>query len=101
MRNLMTKLPNGAVAEWIKFVSSALVIPMFAFMFIWIISIERRITAIESSRFTTADGVRMLSLINAKADRSEVPPPWLIESLNDIKSDIRELRIMYRDKDGG
>lgn len=93
----MAKVPNGQLGQWVRFVSSAILIPAVVALLIWIIAIERRLTAIEANRFTAADGIRLVELLNSKADRSEVPPPEVRQRLDRIDKDIQEIKQMIRE----
>ena len=89
-------IPRSNAAEWIKFVSATLIFPLAGFTFIWLLSIDRRVTRIEANRFTSADGATLMEKLNNKADLSNVPPPEVIIRLNRIESDINDLRADVR-----
>ena len=67
--------PNGSIGIWLRFVLSALVIPILLF----VMHIDRRVLQIESNRFTAVDAKAVYEslgdLERKKANKTEVPPP--------------------------
>lgn len=87
---MSVKVPTGPVASWIKLLGALVLIPAVG----WGIAVERRITKIEASRFTTADGMKMYQRIGEKADKSNVPPPdvrQMLELLQENDTEIKRL----------
>lgn len=85
--------PNGKAAQWLQLLSNILVPIVFVIScstFVWIVSMEHRITALETG----------------KVDIGNVPPESVKERLQHIEDDLRELRVMVvnyilKEREGG
>jgi hypothetical protein len=99
------KAPNGTAAEWVKFVSSVLVIPTFAFGLWWMIRMDRDIASEKASRFTASDGLMMqqqyasqVSLIwtelaQIRVELARQPPEEFAAYTRALEARIRALEI--------
>ena len=95
----IVKVPNGSATEWIKYlgsVSSMLVlvilIPVGSWLVLTTMDHGKRISVIESNRFTSADALLVYQKLAAKADKSEVPPPEVKQSLARLERDVRDIK---------
>lgn len=84
---------SNAVVAWLEFIIKLLIIPAL----IWGVNIERRITRIESSRFTTEDGLSVWRELDRKIDRTDVPPIWFQDEVDDLKERQNRFETMLQD----
>jgi hypothetical protein len=85
-------IPKHPVAEWIRFISAVLIVPLFAFMLGWQLSHERRLTVIESSSFTATDGLAVWMELGNKIDSINVPSAEVLNRLDSIEKSIQDIQ---------
>jgi hypothetical protein len=85
--------PNGSFASWVKFISSALLLPIAAATLLWVNNINTRITVTEQNRWTSKDqslyAEKVMSLLHSKQDKSQTPPPWFREDVAELKEALQ------------
>ena len=93
--------PNGTASEWIKYlgaVSSLILVvvlaPTITVLLARSVSHGSRLAVIEGNRFTAADAMRMYAAMALKADKSNVPPPEVTQSLIRLHQDMRDIKIL-------
>jgi len=93
------KPPNGNATEWIKYlgaVSSMVVVVVLAPIAVWLVGSsidhDRRLTKIESNRFTSADAMKVYEALASKADKHNVPPPEVKQALVRLERDVRDIK---------
>ena len=91
--------PNGRTSEWVKYlgaVSSMLLVlvvtPVGSWAAYTIIDHGKRISVIESNRFTSSDAMKVYETLAEKADKDSVPPPEVKQALTRLERDVREIR---------
>ncbi len=76
-------------------VINAIVAPLILYMFASVIDLDRRVSTIESNRFTSRDALDMQIQINERlADRptrAEVPPAWFIDRVTKLEERVTQL----------
>ena len=90
---------NGKVAlDWVWRITSVVVVPILFWLGMsinnlneTIQSIDRRVVAIESNRFTSADGMAIWQALADKANKDDVPPTWFLADFDDLKSRVDAL----------
>lgn len=80
--------PSSPVGKWVQLVGTLVILPLLAWGFV----IERRVTRIESNRFTASDGLNMYQALNDKADKEDVPPPEVQQAIARLNADIAEIK---------
>ena len=80
--------PDAQWAKWVRLIAALAIIPLIA----WGVSVEVRLSMIEGNRFTSTDALKLYDQLHSKADKADVPPPEVRESLQEIKTAIHELR---------
>lgn len=101
-------VPTSNLAQWVKFLSSVLIIPIVFAAFIWARNMEGRMTRVEASRWTNEDQrayAQALTIALAlKADKIDVPPPEVKQSLDRLEKRQAEIFGMvfdlYKEKNG-
>ena len=95
-REKMANGKNGVTVRWIWDNLLRFLIPMIALGVGVLLKNdfdhERRLTAIEASRFTTEDGLQVWREMDRKADRDDVPTPEVLRRLTAIEHELTELR---------
>ena len=103
--DMTARAPNGQVAEWIRFISSVLVIPAFAFGFVWMIRMDRSLAGVEASRFTATDGLKMqqqhaeqlaaiwTEMSNIRVAIADLPPDDFVAYVRRIEGDLHALEL--------
>lgn len=76
---------NGAatVLEWTYRFFSVALVPLLIWLSATLISLDRRVTAIEANRFTAADGLEVWRELERRPTRAEV-----VEELRLIRADL-------------
>lgn len=77
---------NGKQWEWFWRVLSVVAIPWAAWMSIMVVDVRERVAVIEGNRFNSRDAYDMMRLIDTKADKTDVPPSWFVEEVDEIKA---------------
>ena len=88
--------PNGRMFEWLRFaatVSSLCIIPML----LWGVSVEKRVTAMEASQFTTGDGAALLEVITDHLVRQAAIDATLTAKLGAISQELQEWKQAIRE----
>ena len=87
---------HGPVGEWIRFVTGLIVIPLLAFTLVNVLKNKESLAVIQSNRWTSQDQAvfaeKVWHAIELKANRSDVPPPHVIDRFERLEDDIKEIR---------
>lgn len=85
----------GKLVDWVKWVSTAALLPLLGLGLFWFARIEDRIDTTDKAHLTAQ--VEMWKAIAEKADRSNVPPKEVRDTLKRIDRTLAELRQLITD----
>ena len=86
----MSKFPDHPLAKWIQLLVAVILVPIMAWGFSAYINHETRLTTIEATCFTSEDALEVYRVLSSKADREDVPPQEVRDTL------ARQERLMER-----
>jgi hypothetical protein len=83
---------NGKAWEWLWRALSIVAIPWAAWFSMMLIDVRERVAVIEGNRFTSQNAYELMTIINRKADRNEVPPKWFLDRFEHLEEEFEKHR---------
>ncbi len=74
-------------------IATKVAVPLVLVVAAWMVSLQVRVSVIESTRFTGQDGEAMRATL-----LRDFPPQWMRDDLNEIKERLRRLEERKKDK---
>lgn len=96
---------TGKTLDWVRWVSQVAVIPLLAFMLVWILNIDRSVTAMTANRYTSGDHAKHLSEMNGqmtsiwkelaslRVAMANLPPEEFEAKVNAIEKRLRAVEL--------